>query len=306
MAPLSPTQLPPPQRHPAVSVDRVPAGGYAVITLAKEPVNSLDTGLWSGLHAALLDVEGDASMRGVIIASGLARPVFSAGNDLRELYAPGTSAARFAAFWAAQSRCLTALHGSRLATLAAIRGACPAGGCAIALCCDARLMTASGSIGLNEVALGISVPKYWARLMGERIGQAAAERLLLSGTMVSPQQALQLGLVDELVGASSGGAGAAGAGAGAGAAGGDALMARARALMERMAALPPGARAATKALLHAEFDAEWLEYALEVEAGPGVWSFLQQPAVLASLGAALQRLSGGGGAKKPAKPAPKL
>jgi len=41
--------------------------------------------------------------------------------------------------------------------VAAIRGACPAGGCCLSLCCDFRIMTDFGHIGLNEVALGISV-----------------------------------------------------------------------------------------------------------------------------------------------------
>jgi hypothetical protein len=41
--------------------------------------------------------------------------------------------------------------------VAAIRGACPAGGCCLSLCCDFRIMTEFGHIGLNEVALGIAV-----------------------------------------------------------------------------------------------------------------------------------------------------
>jgi hypothetical protein len=44
-------------------------------------------------------------------------------------------------------------------------GACPAGGCCLALACDIRLASDSCSIGLNEVALGIPVPAFWAQLM---------------------------------------------------------------------------------------------------------------------------------------------
>jgi hypothetical protein len=47
------------------------------------------------------------------------------------------------------------LYLSRLATIAAIRGACPAGGCMMSMCCDHRVMSSVGSIGLNEVQLGI-------------------------------------------------------------------------------------------------------------------------------------------------------
>jgi enoyl-CoA hydratase/carnithine racemase len=35
------------------------------------------------------------------------------------------------------------------------------GGCALALCCDYRIQSEKGTLGLNEVALGIPVPKYW-------------------------------------------------------------------------------------------------------------------------------------------------
>jgi 3,2-trans-enoyl-CoA isomerase len=72
-----------------------------------------------------------------------------------------TTRAKFTRFWTAQTRFLARLYRSPLVTLAAIRGACPAGGCILALCCDERIMTsdAASCIGLNEVALGIAVPR---------------------------------------------------------------------------------------------------------------------------------------------------
>ncbi len=72
---------------PAVEVDIRP-GGYAIVTLQKEPVNSLDLDTWVQLERALDQLEHDPSVSGVIFASGLKRDVFSAGNDLLELYAP--------------------------------------------------------------------------------------------------------------------------------------------------------------------------------------------------------------------------
>ena len=70
-----------------VDVDIRP-GGYAIVTLTKEPVNSLDLDAWQQLEGALDRLEGDPSVSGVIFASGLKRDVFSAGNDILELYAP--------------------------------------------------------------------------------------------------------------------------------------------------------------------------------------------------------------------------
>lgn len=103
---------------------------------------------------------------------------------------------RYREFWLAQSRALERLYGSRLATAAAVRGACPAGGCCVALCCDARFLTPNAKMGLNEVALGIPVPKFWAELLARAAGPAAAERLVLSGRMFGAREALALGVAD--------------------------------------------------------------------------------------------------------------
>ena len=83
-------------------------------------------------------------------------------------------------------------------TIAGIRGACPAGGCCLALCCDYRILSDPGYIGLNEVALGISVPKYWGKLMERVIGSGKAEKLLQFAQLVKAKQALDIGLVDEI------------------------------------------------------------------------------------------------------------
>lgn len=238
--------------------------------------------MWQALHTALKSVESDSTMKGVIITSSLKRDIFTAGNDLKELYAPMTSAQQYHRFWEAQSRLLTDLYNSRLATLAAIRGACPAGGCAIALCCDMRIMTSApgGFIGLNEVALGIPVPKYWAGVMAQVIGQAAAERLLLTGTMVQPQRAKELGMVDELIADKA------------------ALLPRAQELMAQVVKLPAGARAATKQRMHGDYSTAWFKYAMEWEAGPEGFAQITNPDTVAAVGGALQRLSGGKGKPK--------
>lgn len=80
-----------------LTVERPPGRPWALLLIAKEPVNSMDTALWSALGAKLRELEGDASLRGLVVASGLARDVFTAGNDLKELYAPNTSAERWVA-----------------------------------------------------------------------------------------------------------------------------------------------------------------------------------------------------------------
>jgi len=71
-------------------------------------------------------LEADAGIHGVVFSSGLQRDVFTAGNDITELYMPATSGVKFTTFWTAQTRFLTRLYKSPLVAIAAIRGACPA------------------------------------------------------------------------------------------------------------------------------------------------------------------------------------
>eukprot|EP00798_Chlamydomonas_sp_ICE-L_P011633 gene11633-34342_t len=108
-------------RMPSVSVE-MKDEGYAVMTLQKEPVNSLDTEMWQALESALDELESNSSVRGLIITSGLKKDIFSAGNDLMELYAPRTTQRRYSDFWITSNRFLVKLYRSRLATIAAIRG----------------------------------------------------------------------------------------------------------------------------------------------------------------------------------------
>lgn len=68
--------------------------GYAIIWLQREPVNTMDLAFWRELAQALADAEADPAVRGLIFASGLKRNVFTAGNDIKELYAPLTSMER--------------------------------------------------------------------------------------------------------------------------------------------------------------------------------------------------------------------
>ncbi|MEW5303143.1 MAG: hypothetical protein WDW38_001466 [Sanguina aurantia] len=243
--------------------------GYGILTIQKEPVNSLDLTMWTALQTALDSLEANPAIHGVIIQSGLTKNVFSAGNDLLELYAPATTKARYSEFWTVSNAFLVNLYRSRLATVAAIKGASPAGGCIIAMCCEHRLMTPTGVIGLNEVALGIPVPKFWSHLMSDIIGVRAAESILLTGQMYSPPEALKAGLVDQLVE-------------------GPQLLPASERLMSHLMSLPQLARSNTKRNLRSEFAAKWEAY-YATEATDG-WAMLILPATLKTLAGALQRL----------------
>ncbi|KAJ8902661.1 hypothetical protein NDN08_005981 [Rhodosorus marinus] len=186
-----------------VSVDR--RNGFAVISINRPPVNAMSLELWSDLLDALEEVEGDESFRGAIFASGLKKNVFTAGIDLRELTREKTDEERLTKFWVTLTTFLAKVYRSRLFTIAAVKGQCPAGGCALALCCDYRILTSDGSIGLNETRIGIPVPTNWARLFCEIAGKGKGESLLLTGEMLRADRARELGLVHDIVSTQEGG-----------------------------------------------------------------------------------------------------
>ena len=133
-------------------------------------------------------------------------------------------------------------------------------------------MTDFGNIGLNEVAIGIPVPAYWALLMQRTVGQRTAEKLLPYGLMPKADEALQMGLVDALVPA-------------------DRLTAAAEETMQQMLKVFDGGRQATKGHLRKAFSKEW-EAFCEGEAADG-WRLVSHPQTVLAMEGILQKLSKG-------------
>lgn len=94
--------------------------GISTITIAKEPVNTMDLGLWEDLGRAFDELEQDDEVRAVIFCSGLQKRVFTAGLDIRELHAPSTSEERFLKFWRTLSNGLIKIYRSPMLTAAAV------------------------------------------------------------------------------------------------------------------------------------------------------------------------------------------
>ena len=168
----------------------------AIITLNRGKSNSLNREMVTELTDMLNNIENDQSIRGVMITGR--EHFFSAGLDLIELYDYNEEEAK--SFWHLFLNFTAKITAFKKPMVAAINGHSPAGGCVIALACDARVM-AEGKyiIGLNEVPVGIIVPNCIFSLYSFWLGQANASRSLLEGKLFNPEEALAVGLVDELV-----------------------------------------------------------------------------------------------------------
>lgn len=168
----------------------------AIITLNRGKSNSLNREMVTELTDMLSNIENDSNIGGVMITGR--EHFFSAGLDLIELYEYNQEEAK--SFWHLFLNFTAKITAFKKPMVAAINGHSPAGGCVIALACDARVM-AEGKyiIGLNEVPVGIIVPNCIFSLYSFWLGKANATRSLLEGKLFNPEEALAIGLVDELV-----------------------------------------------------------------------------------------------------------
>ena len=183
-------------------VDIIPHGGIREIRLARAPVNALNTDLCRALITALDTALADG-VRGIVLSGN--GKVFSAGMDVPHLLSHGEDHAALLDSWQAFFGVARTLADSRVPVVAALTGHSPAGGCVLALCCDYRIMARSPdparpfAIGLNETQVGLVAPEGIQQLLRRVVGIHRAERLLVSGEVVTADRALEIGLIDELV-----------------------------------------------------------------------------------------------------------
>lgn len=184
---------------PLVTTDLSPETKIATITMHRKPANSLSLEMMDAISQAIRTAEANDRIEALILSSGLPNGIFSAGLELTELYQPDP--VRLPKFWESFQQLYLDLYGSRLSTIAAMDGHAPAAGCMLAISCDYRIMTSNpkATIGLNESQLGIVAPPWLCQQYIDTVGQRNAELALLLGTLFSPQQALGLNLVDELL-----------------------------------------------------------------------------------------------------------
>jgi enoyl-CoA hydratase/carnithine racemase len=179
-------------------IDHGDAGGRRRIRelrFARAPANAFNARLLEQLGRCVGEAPGSGAE--AIVISG-APGMFTGGLDVPELLGLGSGEIR--EFWRLFYGTLLAVAASELPVAAAITGHSPAAGAVLAVFCDHRVM-ADGAfkIGMNEVQVGLvpPLPLQYAmkRLTGPRIGDA----LLIAGALVTPVEALRVGLVDEVV-----------------------------------------------------------------------------------------------------------
>lgn len=204
------------------------------IRLDRPPVNALNPALVRALSEALQQRIADGAR--ALVLSGR-QGLFSAGLDVPELLALDEVGMR--EFWRDFFGLLQQLATSPVPIVTALTGHSPAGGTVLALYTDYRIQ-AEGDfrLGLNEVQVGLVIPPVIHQALVRLIGPYAAERHLVAGEMIPAAQALEIGLIDEIVPAEQ-------------------VVEKAVAWCRRHLALPQRAMHATRALCRADLVASF-------------------------------------------------
>lgn len=170
-------------------------GSVAVLRLDKARGNAIDQAFVDDLAAACQELSRDRSVRGVLLASAHPK-LFCPGLDLVSL--AGYDRPAMQRFMLRFSEVIWALYGLRLPVVAAVNGHAVAGGCILALAADYRILRRGAQIGLNEVKLGVPLPRSIAILLKASVPPSALTRIALLGRNFADEEALAVGLADEL------------------------------------------------------------------------------------------------------------
>ena len=165
------------------------------IALLNRPdqLNALSGELMDELAAALQELDADEAIRCVVL--GGSQRVFAAGADIAEL-AEGTPIALY------QNRRIDrwdAIRALRTPLLAAVSGYCLGGGCELAMACDLIVESETARFGQPEINLGVLPGAGGTQRLTRAVGKALAMDMILTGRMITAEEARAAGLVARVV-----------------------------------------------------------------------------------------------------------
>jgi len=169
--------------------------GVAIATMSRSPGNTYNLDLMHELDEVIEEVRFDTDVK-VIVLTGGGEKFFSAGADINMLQ---MAEPRYkASFCLHCNETLQELERIPKLVIAALNGHCVGGGLEIALACDMRVMSRDGGrIGLPEVNLGVLPGTGGSQRLPRVVGKAKALELMVTGDLLSPEDAERIGLVNK-------------------------------------------------------------------------------------------------------------
>ena len=173
-------------------------GDVAIMRMNSNPMNVINEGFFSDLEEAFATLESDHAESPVVLTSS--QRAFSAGLDLKYHFSLFTNGDEEEIWqWYKRFRgALLRIFTYERPVVAAVNGHAIAGGLILALCCDYRVCVDSGArFGLNEITIGFPLPSAIAQIVLYVLGTATAQRVITTGFLYEPQDAVALGFFDE-------------------------------------------------------------------------------------------------------------
>jgi len=166
-------------------------GGVAVITLRNGKVNALSGALVAEIHDVARELTEDPP--GAVVVTGGER-IFAAGADISE-FGGAEDAERITAKIHAA---LDALAAVPRFVIASVSGYALGGGCELALACDYRIAGPKAVFGQPEILLGIIPGGGGTQRLARQVGPSRAKELCVTGRQVKADEAVRIGLADEV------------------------------------------------------------------------------------------------------------
>ncbi|CAM3706873.1 MULTISPECIES: enoyl-CoA hydratase/isomerase family protein [Tsukamurella] len=169
--------------------------GIGTIRLNRPPMNAINSQVQDELIALAAEVNKRDDIKAVVVYGG--PKVFAAGADIKEMQAMG---------YTDMSEAIARLQGGLSAiasitkpTVAAITGYALGGGLEVALGADRRIVGDNAKVGVPEILLGVIPGGGGTQRLARLVGPAKAKDMVFTGRFVDAEEALQIGLVDQVV-----------------------------------------------------------------------------------------------------------
>ena len=172
--------------------------GIALVTIDRPPVNALSAAVMDELDRQLEAIKADPQVKVVILTGGGAF-AFVAGADVKEIAQLLPTPDKVAEASAKGQAVLMKLQRLGKPVIAAINGVCLGGGNELAMACHLRVAGDRTRFGQPEISLGILPGFGGTQRLPRLIGKAKATELILTGDMITAQEAHRLGLINYVV-----------------------------------------------------------------------------------------------------------
>ena len=165
------------------------------IRLARPPMNALDSVMQDQLKEVAEEAAGRADVRAVVLWGG--EKVFAAGADIKEMQR--MSYTDMVERGGALQDSFNAVARIPKPVVAAVTGYALGGGCELALCADIRIAADNAKFGQPEILLGLIPGAGGTQRLSRLVGPSRAKELIFTGRQVRADEALRIGLADQVV-----------------------------------------------------------------------------------------------------------